>query len=788
MLLLFPAVLAAAESPGKVRVGGGYSVPWAYLAPDGTPTGFYVEVMKEAARREGLVFEPVFRKDGPEKSLLSGDVDLWTAAVPTPERRRTLHFTEPWWSQDHYLGVLSSSPIHGLSGLAGRSVVYAATPPFTTDIRQVLLGARFREMNDLRARFAAVCNGTADAALFYHETSLFAVTGSNEMAACRERGLRLIPVGRPIMEVSIAALPRNAALAERFRSRLQSMARDQTLARLAAFPLTGNESVAKLFQAEESAHFQKRLELSVTFLAMLLLLSAVAYFRLRAANRRTREALALAEDALRAKREFLATMSHEIRTPMTAVIGYMDMLMATPLRHDQRRFAAEVSQAAQALLTLLTTILSFAKPGHPARLDDELFDPASVLDDCIAAVLLEAEAKGLALNVDIHPDIPRRLHGDPVQLRQALLNLLVNAVKFTSRGHVSLHAAYSEGSLECTVSDSGIGIPPARVASIFEPFTQLDSSDTRSHGGAGLGLAVVAGIAKQLGGSIHADSQPGAGSRFTLRLPYPADPNEPGWLGPGASGLALLLAEPHGHAAAFARYLQHAGLAVHWFRSLDELDAFPPPAHPRLLCFIDGAAHGAAPPQWRNANSAIILIGSLHYLRSVDDQHKILFDDILPLPATARSIREILYPASGLPRHPITVRRHVLVVDDNAVNRRVLQSLLEKLGCKVDTANDGRQAINAALTHRYAVILMDCQMPVMKGYDAAAEIRRHPQIGAAVPICGVSASIDADTRARCQASGMTEFMPKPVTLENLQDLLTRLSAEQIIADNLTARS
>jgi signal transduction histidine kinase/ActR/RegA family two-component response regulator len=784
VLLVFTAVASAAETPGKIRVGGGYSVPWAFLAPDGTPTGFYVEVMKEAARREGLAFEPVFRQDGPEKSLASGAIDLWTAAVPTQERRKFLYFTEPWWSQEHYLGVLASSSIRALQDVAGHSVVYAATPPFTADIREVLLGAKLRVVNDLRARFDAVCDGSADAALFYHETSLFAVTGSNEMAACRERGLRLIPVGRPVMEVAIAALPRNQALADRFRSRLRSMAEDQTLARLAAHPLTGNDSVVKLFQAEESSHFQKRLELSVAFLSVLLLLSAAAYFRLRQANRRTREALALAEDALRAKREFLATMSHEIRTPMTAVIGYMDMLMGTPLRHDQRRFAAEVSQAAQALLTLLTSILAFAKPGQPSRIDDEAFDPASVIDDCIAAVLLEAEAKGLALYPEILPAIPRRLCGDPVRLRQAILNLLVNAIKFTSSGEVRLLASYSESTLECCVSDTGIGIPQSHLASVFDPFTQLDSSDTRAHGGVGLGLAVVATIASQLGGSIHVDSQLGAGSRFTLRLPFPAVPGEPGWLGEGVSGTALVLADPDGPAAIFTRYLRHAGLSVHWFRSFGELDAWPPPTASRTLCFIDGATHGTQIPRWRNQLSCLILIGSFQYLRSVDDDCKLSFDDILPLPAGARAIREILYPAAGFIPQPVTIRRRVLVVDDNAVNRRVLQSLLEKLGCAVDTANDGSQAVDAALGQTYAAILMDCQMPVMNGYDATAEIRRRSPSQPPVPICGVSASIDTETRARCQASGMTEFMPKPVTLENLQDLLTRLSAEQIIADHL----
>lgn len=786
-LLLLSTGLPAADAPKKViRVGGGYSVPWAYLAPDGNPTGFYIEVMKEAARREGLEVDVVFRKDGPEKALGGGAIDLWTAAVANEERRKRLYFTEPWWAQEHYLGVLASSSIHKPEDLDGKKVVYSDNPPFTADLAKVLPGARLERMPDLRNRFRAVCSGEADAVLFYHETSLFAVTGSNEMAECRERGLRLIPITQPIMRVSITSLPENQALADRFRARIEEMEKDRTLARLAEFPLTGNDSVDRMLQAARTEHRQQLQELSLGFLALVLLLGGVAHLRLRRANQRTEDALAVAEEALRVKGEFLATISHEIRTPMTAVLGYMDMLMGTPLRHDQRRFAAEVTQATEALLTLMTTVLRYASP-TPATVvvENVSFDTASVFDACQAAEQLEAENKGLDLTVEMDPGVPHRLMGDAVRLRQAVLNLMGNAVKFTGEGWVRVRVTYAEGFLCCEVSDSGAGIPKEKRHLIFEPFKQLDSSDKRPFGGVGLGLAVVADICKQRGGEILVDEAPGGGARFRLRLSYRTPPDEGSWLPKAMAGRAILLAGESEAVKILGRYLANSGMPIEWVKSAAELQALRVGADERVLCFVDGERFGLVLPKWRTARTTVLLVGRLGYLRNVSEEDKLACDDVLPLPPAARSVRELVQPpAARHTREVVKVAQYVLVADDNAVNRRVLTAMLERLGCRVETARNGKEAFEAAQRERYTAILMDCQMPVMNGYEAAEEIRKLPNRQGDVPICGVSASLDAETRRKCEASGMTEYLPKPVTLEMLQDLLARMTARQIIEENL----
>ncbi len=595
------------------------------------------------------------------------------------------------------------------------------------------------------------------------------------MESCRERGLRILQVTKPIMEVSMVARPERAMVAERIRQRIEEMRRDGTLARLAASPMTGTESFQRLLREGEVEHRHRVMEMVLGFAAVLLLGVGAAYWRLRRANRRAEAALGAAERASKAKSEFLAMMSHEIRTPLTAVLGYTELLAGTPLRHDQRRFAGEITQASEALLTVISTILGYAHPERTAPPpENEELDAPGIVDDCVAAVQLAAEDKGLSLYVQVDPSVPRRLVGGAAGLRQALLNLLNNAVKFTPAGWVRLRVRFENGMLTCIVSDSGPGIPLEQRKNVFAPFTQLESPDSRRQGGVGLGLAVVAELCRRMGGEIRVDDAPGGGARFVLRLPYRAVGESDGWLGGPLTGTAAVLSTAGEAVDSLLLYLRSAGMEARLCLDAAETEGAD-------VVFVDGAHFGLI----EGRRGRRILIGPMLYLRRVPEEVMRQVDDVVPLPATCRAVREVLHPAPArVERMPVRVTRRVLVVDDNAVNRRVLSSLLEKLNCRVDTACDGREAVEAAGAENYTVIFMDCQMPVMNGYEATEEIRRRSVGRRPTPICGISASLDEETRVRCEAAEMEEYLSKPVSMDSLRDLLTRVAARQIIAENL----
>jgi len=797
LALCCSSALGDEQTPKRVRVGANFAVPLAYLAPDGKPAGFFVEVMREAALREGLDVEMVMRRDSVDAALPSGEIDLWAGAVSTEERRRKLHFTEPWWSLDHYITVKEASPVQRPEDLAGKVVVFTPTPPFSIELQQLMPGARLKPMPNLRERFEALCMGQADAVLFYQETALFAVTGANEFLECRQSGLRVIPVKRPIVELAVVSLPAQKELAERFRRRIGEMMHDGSIEKLPSFRMTGDNSLVMMMQAQRLQSRQHILQISLAFAVGLAMLSVIAYARLRMANRRAVQALALARQAAQAKGEFLALMSHEIRTPMTAVLGYMDMLLNTPLRHDQRQFAIEVSQATASLLTMLTTVLDYSRSlGGNLPIQSVEFDLASVIDDSISGVLLQAESKGLEVTVHLHRNVPATFIGDPVRIRHMVTNLATNAVKFTESGGLHVEAichkdAGGSVTLELAVSDSGVGISKEKQALIFLPFTQVDSTDSRSTAGIGLGLAIVSDLVKQLGGTVSVESEPGNGSRFTLRLPLRSS-NEDSWLTflrQEKECSALILSRPSRQITILEEYLEWAGYTLQRLSSVEQmgevLTQLRVTRPNSVLCLVDGAEYGeeasraiaACREQGLTTGVTFILLGSMRYLGGPPQNVKSAFHRVLPLPAGRRALREALLP-QHLPHspEPVTIAKPILVVDDNPVNRRVLSALLEKLGCVVETANNGTEALSKALRADYGLILMDCQMPEMNGYEATEAIRKDPIRGARVHICGLSAAVDPEVRVRCLAAGMNDYLPKPVTLDGLRELVLRFSA------------
>jgi two-component system, sensor histidine kinase and response regulator len=535
---------------------------------------------------------------------------------------------------------------------------------------------------------------------------------------------------------------------------------------------------------------------------------------LRGSEERLRLAKNVAEGANRAKSEFLANMSHEIRSPMNGVIGMTDLVLDTELTAEQREFLRIVKSSADALLIVINDILDVSKmEAGKLELDPIDFNPRDAIGDTRNMVAWRAHEKGLELIVDVDAAVQHTLTGDPGRLRQVLVNLLGNAIKFTRQGEIVLRvtteAATPQGVvLAFSVSDTGIGIPRDRQQSVFEAFTQADSSTTRIYGGTGLGLTISSQLVHLMGGRIWLESDPGRGStfHFTARFALAAAPAAPAPVLDAIDlrGVSVLIVDdnaPHrrrleemlsgwdmvptlvGSAPEALATLQLAQESGRPFR-LVVADARMPDA--------DGFSLAEAlQTDPAIANGTVVILTSAGEPGDAARCRELGVAAYLTKPIKRSDLREAILSALGLqPAHkerPLLVTRHslrearragrILLVEDNPVNQLVARRVLETRGYTIVTANNGQEALailDAAAFVGFVCVLMDVQMPEMDGFQCTALIRKREQMtGGRLPIIAITAHAMEGDEARCLAAGMDGYLSKPIQPDELFDLVER---------------